>query len=196
MFSRRDPRTSGRFRASHTRTPLSLRSSCSHRQRFVPPEATPPDAKPVAAPGFDRLVILLAGFLSTSTHASPGRSSCFPPPRPGGYCAQLETYAAGAPGAAAAGEARRGRRRLRLCGTRPFRAREGGGSDGRGSASSASGANQRGPGAATHSHTAGAAARYLGGGAHHPNLCFINPSENSSQPRGPVISQTFSRKNC
>ena len=96
-----------------------------HGQRFVPPEAAPPDPKPVATPGVDRLIILLAGFLSTPTHASPGRSSCFPPPHPGGYCAQLEPDAAGAPGAAAAGEARRGRRRLRLCGIKPLRSRGG-----------------------------------------------------------------------
>lgn len=183
-------------RASHASSQLSLRSSCFHGQRFVPHGADPPDPKPVAAPGVDRLIILLAGFLSTPTSASPGRSSCFPPPRPGGYCAQLEPHAAGAPGAAAAGQARRGRRRLGCAGRGRSEPGEGGRNDGRGSSSSASGANQRGPGAAPHSHTAGAAACYLGGGAHHPNLCFINPSGNSSQPRGPVISPTFSRKNC
>lgn len=120
MFSRTDPRRSKLLWASHTSNTVSLRSSCAHGQRFVSREAAPPYPKPVATPGVDRLLILLAGFLSTPTHASPGRSSCFPPPRPGGYCAQLEPYAAGAPRAVAAGEARRGRRRLRLCGTRPF----------------------------------------------------------------------------
>lgn len=125
MFSRRDLRRYKLLRASHTSTLVSLGSSCSHGQRFVPREAALPDSKPVATPGVDCLIILLVGFLSTPTHASPGRSSCFPPLRPGGYCAQLESYAAGAPGAAAAGEARRGRRRLRMGGTRPFPARRG-----------------------------------------------------------------------
>lgn len=64
----------------------------------MPRIAAPPDPKPVAAPGVARLIILLAGLLPTPTRASLGRPSCFPPPRLGCYCAQLEPFGAGASG--------------------------------------------------------------------------------------------------
>lgn len=65
---------------------------------LCPRIAVPPDPKPVAAPGVARLIILLAGLLPTPTRASLGRPSCFPPPRLGSYCAQLEPFVAGASG--------------------------------------------------------------------------------------------------